>query len=165
MGKLILIAGVSRSGKSSFAEAIASAFESSIHIEQDKFVKAEKDIPKINGRTNWELPESINKTKWNEALEKALEQSELVVAEGIFAFQALKWIEHADLTLLLESTKEEYLARRKQERRWGPEPDWYLEYVWQAHLQYHNPYGIQPDLTFSNWTNKEVDEVIRRIKD
>lgn len=165
MGKLLLIAGLSRSGKSSFAKALISSFDSAIHLEQDKFVSAEKDIPKIKDRTNWELPESINKAKWNEALEKALQDSQLVVAEGIFCFHELKWIQQADFTLLLDSSKKEFLKRRKQEKRWGHEPDWYLEYVWQAHLKYHNPHAIVPDLTLKHWTSKELNMVIDRLKE
>lgn len=165
MGKLLLIAGVSRSGKSSFAKAIVSAFESAIHLEQDRFVKEEKDIPKIKGRTNWEVPESIDWKAWNLAITKAISNSQLVIAEGIFCFHEPTWVDKADLTLLLDSTKKEFLERRKHERRWGQEPDWYLEYVWQAHLEYHNPHAIIPDLTFRNWTIKEVEKVINRIKD
>ena len=41
-----------------------------------------------------------------------------------------------DKTIFLKIDKETFLNRKKKDLRWGKEPDWYIEYIWENHLIY-----------------------------
>lgn len=163
MSQLILIAGVSRSGKSSLARDLCAKLKNAIHLDQDEFVKAVEEIPLIEDRTDWETPESIDWKKWKSAIDKALQSNSFVIAEGIFALGDLKLVQQAKTRILLSLEKEEYLRRRKQETRWGEEPDWFLEHVWQSHLKHHNPFQIQPDIAISNYAPADLQQVLSQL--
>ena len=164
MNHLILIAGVSRSGKSSLAEDLCARLENSIHLDQDEFVLPVQDIPLINDRTDWETPESIDWKKWKHKIQESLESYSYVIAEGIFALGDSTIIEIASTTILLSISKEEYLERRKKETRWGNEPDWFLEHVWDAHLKFHNPLNIKPDFELTNFYQANLEAIVARLK-
>lgn len=145
MSQLILIAGVSRSGKSSLAKRLCAELKNAKHLDQDEFVKPESEIPTIQDRVDWETPESIDWVKWKEAIDQAKEKHEYVIAEGIFALSDKSLIKKADLTILLSISKEEFLERRRKETRWGEEPEWFIEHVWNSHLKYYNPHSTIVD--------------------
>ncbi|HEY9117386.1 MAG TPA: hypothetical protein VIN11_06140 [Roseivirga sp.] len=161
---LILIAGISRSGKSSLASELARGLQNAIHLEQDQFVLPETYIPKIEDRIDWERPESIDWLKWHQTISEALKSYRFIIAEGIFAFNDLKLIQRASATIELLIKKDQFLRRRKNEVRWGKEPEWFLEHVWEAHLKYHNPHAISPTLQLNNYSAQDIDLVIRHIQ-
>lgn len=164
MSHLVLIAGVSRSGKSSLARELCSRLDKAIHLDQDNFVKAEDEIPLINDRIDWETPESIDWPRWHQAIENALSENDYVISEGIFALNDIGLITRASLTLLLELDETQFKARRKQETRWGLEPDWFIQHVWDLHQLYHNPHHIRPDITLFNHSAEDVDQIIKRLR-
>ena len=164
MNHLILIAGVSRSGKSSLAKELCARLENSVHLDQDEFVLPVQDIPLIKDRTDWETPESIDWKKWKLKIQESLESYSYVIAEGIFALGDSTIIEIASTTILLSISKEEYLERRKKETRWGNEPDWFLEHVWDAHLRFHNPLNIKPDFELTNFNQANLKAIVSRLK-
>ena len=161
---LILIAGISRSGKSSLASELAKRLENAIHLEQDQFVLQETNIPTIEDRIDWETPESIDWLKWHQTINEALKSYRFIIAEGIFAFNDLKLIQRTSATIDLSITKDEFLRRRRKEVRWGKEPEWFLVHVWEAHLKYHNPYAISPTLQLNNYSAQDIELVIRHIQ-
>ena len=161
---LILIAGISRSGKSSLASELARRLDNAIHLEQDQFVLPEIDIPTIQDRIDWETPHSIDWSKWNGEIEAAHKSFQFVIAEGIFALHDLRLIQKALVTIVLSISKEEFLQRRKREVRWGVEPNWFLEHVWQAHLHNHNPHNISPSIQLNKYSDADLELVIKQIK-
>lgn len=164
MSQLILIAGVSRSGKSSLAKDLCSKLEDSVHLDQDEFVKPIEEIPIIQDRTDWETPESIDWKKWKSAIDRALQSYSYVIVEGIFSLGDLELIQKASITILLSLEKEEYLRRRQKETRWGDEPEWFLEHVWESHLKHHNPFKIEPDIEISTYTPANLQQVLFQLE-
>lgn len=122
-------------------------------IDMDAYVIPEKDIPKINGLSNWEVPESYDFERILETIEKNPD-CDAIIIEGIRAFASIELNNLYDLTVIMKITKSTYLNRRKEETRWGNEPDWYLEYVWEAHQKY----GVIADADFVLSGEKEITE-------
>lgn len=162
--QLILIAGISRSGKSTLASSLAKKLDNAIHLEQDQFVLSEDNIPKILDRIDWETPKSIDWAKWNQQIEDALNTHQFIIAEGIFAFNDFHLLQKASATISLSLSKREFLERRRKELRWGIEPEWFLEHVWEAHLMHHNPHKITPTLPFNNYTEDALELIIQHIR-
>lgn len=164
MGRLILIAGVSRSGKSSLAKDLCSRLKKAVHLDQDQFVKSESEIPLIQDRVDWETPESINWPNWRQAIQQGLRVQNYVIAEGIFALSDLSLVQQASVTILLELEQDEFKTRRQQETRWGEEPDWFIQHVWDSHLLHHNPHHIQPDFSLAHYNPTDINRVIRLLQ-
>lgn len=141
MSRLIAIGGISRSGKSSLALKLLAALPSSIVLHQDDFVKSEALIPQINGRTDWEHPDSIDWTLWIKSIDKALAKYNYVIIEGLFAFYDASINSQIYKAIYLTIDKTTFLERRRKETRWGHEPDWFIEHVWEAHWQW----GLAPE--------------------
>lgn len=153
MSRLIAIGGVSRSGKSSLALKLLAALPDSTVLHQDDFVKSEEQIPQINGRTDWEHPDSINWPIWKESIDKALSKHYYVIIEGLFAFYDASINIQIHKAIYLSIDKATFLERRRQETRWGNEPEWFIEHVWDAHWKY----GLAPE-TLSIVKNKSLKE-------
>ncbi|MFT6827968.1 MAG: nicotinamide/nicotinate riboside kinase [Roseivirga sp.] len=141
MSKLIAIGGVSRSGKSSLALKLLAALPDSIVLHQDDFVKSGDQIPQINGRTDWEHPDSIDWSLWKESTDKALAKHNHIIIEGLFVFYDASINSQIHRAIYLSIDQATFLERRRKETRWGHEPDWFIEHVWKAHWQY----GLAPE--------------------
>ena len=163
MSQLVLIAGVSRSGKSSLAKRLCAELKNAKHLDQDEFVKPESEIPIIKDRADWETPKSIDWAKWKEAIDQAKENHKYVIAEGIFALSDESLVREADLTILLSIGKEEFVKRRKKETRWGYEPAWFIEHVWLSHLKNHNPHSIKVDFELTE-INSPLTIILGRLR-
>ena len=156
MAYIIGIGGVSRSGKSTVARKLKDELASLkvFALDMDSYVLPENDIPKINGHPNWEVPESIDYERILTLLDENKSIYEVIIVEGILAFANKELNKRYDLTVVMEISKATYLNRRKQETRWGKDPDWYLEYVWEAHLKY----GQYPEADIMLSGDPPVDE-------
>ncbi len=137
-GLSIGIGGVSRAGKTTLSNYIKSLYpkKSIFLIEMDRFVKNEADIPKIRNHTDWEHPISVDFKRLKEALKKALNTYDIVITEGILIFYSEELNQLFDKRIFINVPKTVFYKRRKKEKRWGAEPDWYLDYVWESYLKY-----------------------------
>ncbi|MCF6353393.1 MAG: hypothetical protein L3J06_10315 [Cyclobacteriaceae bacterium] len=137
-GLSIGIGGVSRAGKTTLSNYIKSLYpkKSIFLIEMDNFVKNEADIPKVRNHTDWEHPISVDFKRLKEALEKALNTYDIVITEGILIFYSEELNPLFDKRIFINVPKTVFYKRRKEEKRWGAEPDWYLDYVWESYLKY-----------------------------
>lgn len=137
---IIGIGGPSRSGKSTLALEMKAAFEregrSVCIFDQDQFAFPEADLPRIQDRADWERPESMDFRRLEAAVREAADRFDVVIAEGILIFFDPALNALFDRRIFIDIDKEQYLERRRRETRWGPEPDWYLEYVWNCHLKW-----------------------------
>jgi nicotinamide/nicotinate riboside kinase len=160
MSRLIAIGGVSRSGKSSLALKLLAALPDSIVLHQDDFVKSEDQIPQINGRTDWEHPDSIDWPLWKESINTALAKHKYVIIEGLFAFYDTSINSRIHKAIYLSIDKATFLERRRKETRWGIEPDWFIEHVWKAHWNY----GLAPEelkvVKFSQLSEEQIDDIL-----
>lgn len=127
-----------------------------IVLHQDEYVKAEKDIPMIQDHIDWEVPESIDWDTWQEAIELGLQQSNMVIAEGLLVFAHEGLNAKFDKAIYVQIPKEVFLERKRQDLRWGKEPEWYIDYIWNAHLEQGMPPSEMNILQVEG--NKPLDE-------
>ncbi len=149
MPKIIGIGGCSRSGKSSLAKNIKKhlANKRVLLLHMDDFVFPANQIPKVKDRTDWERPESVDFERLCQTINDQKDHYDIIVIEGILIFANEKLLSLFDTTIQFEISQKTFLARRKHESRWGEEPDWFMDHVWESHLRY----GLFPkaDFTFS----------------
>ncbi|WP_425390466.1 uridine kinase family protein [Ekhidna sp.] len=138
MSLIIGIGGASQSGKSTLSKRLEKLFsQKKVHIiEMDKYTFLEKNIPKINGLTNWEVPESIDFNKILEAIKDSRQNYDIIIVEGMLAFIYETLNKEYDLTIFMKIGKNTFIRRREKETRWGSEPAWYLKHVWEAYLRF-----------------------------
>jgi uridine kinase len=137
---LVLIGGVSRSGKSALADSLQECLGTKcLALHQDEYVLPENELPLIGDILDWEVPESVDWNRWNDAVQTALGQYDIVVAEGILAFLPAALFNRADAVIYMEIDFDTFLKRRKADLRWGSRPDWYYVHVWEAHFKYGLP--------------------------
>jgi nicotinamide/nicotinate riboside kinase len=137
---IIGIAGVSRSGKTTLADLIQKKLieqgETVIVLHQDDYVMPENEIPKIRHRIDWECPQSIDFQRFKSKILEEKTAYKHVITEGLLNF----WDKDINLLfekkIFVEISKKTYLERRQKEKRWGFEPKWFYEHVWQSYLKY-----------------------------
>ncbi len=159
---IIGIGGVSRSGKSQLATKLKKYLAPNrvIIIDLDDHTKSTQEIPMIRDRVDWESPRSID---WPVVFKKInnLDYDHLII-EGIFAYAYPELLSHYDLKIFIKISKKTFLKRRRKESRWGPEPEWYIEHVWQSHLKSGTPETL--DHTYYSVSGETVINVDRIVK-
>jgi len=137
-GLSIGIGGASRAGKTSLSKYIGTLYPNkSIYIIQmDDYVKNESDIPKIKNHTDWEHPISVDFDRIKKVLKEALTSHQIVITEGILIFHSKELNELFDKRIFINVPKNVFYKRKKEDKRWGEEPDWYIDYIWKSYLKY-----------------------------
>ena len=62
-----------------------------------------------------------------------------MIVEGIFAYYDKTINELYDKKLFIEISKETFLQRKINDARWGMEPDWYIDHIWNSALKFGQP--------------------------
>ena len=158
---IIGICGVSQSGKSTLSKQLQHAFStSSVEVlELDEFVNPEESIPKIADRINWEDPASMN---WTLVLDKIRKsKAQIIIIEGIFSFHETL-LPMLSLKILVEVDEETFLKRRRNDKRWGEEPEWYLKHVWKSNQWLIN--SVDPDYKLKGVGTHELSSIIEVAK-
>ncbi|MEP1097444.1 MAG: AAA family ATPase [Cyclobacteriaceae bacterium] len=130
---IIGICGISQSGKSTLArglkkELTAKGIDVKV-FEIDHYTVEKDQIPSVRDRLDWEHPDSIDWDRLVRQIEKA--SAQVVIIEGIFVFHS-RLLPFYSKTILVEQEKEIFYERRTKEIRWGDEPMWYLDHVWDT---------------------------------
>ena len=154
---LIGIGGISNAGKSSLALKIKNHFANSVVsvLCQDDFAFPNNKIPMIKNHIDWECPESIDFVHYNNAITDAIKNSDIVIAEGIFAFNNTDINKLYNKKLFLTLDRRFFFMRKNTDLRWGKEPDWYIEHIWNSHIKYCKQNIIDDVLTVK--TGKQID--------
>ncbi|MEM1406703.1 MAG: hypothetical protein AAGG59_08010 [Bacteroidota bacterium] len=139
---IIGIGGCSRSGKSTIAAALADELQNSTILSLDDYAFPEKNLPIVHNRRDWEIPEAYNFDRLMAEIEKIKIDYSVVIVEGILVFYDVRIARMFHKRILMQIDKNTFLVRRRQEVRWGSEPDWFIEYVWSSFLKY----GLPKDL-------------------
>lgn len=155
---IIGIGGVSMAGKSTLAFQLKKKLlpKKVIIFCQDDFVRPQNEIPKINGKTDWERPESINFDNYIAHLIVASQNYNIVIAEGLFAFHDLVLNNLYDKRLFLSINENLFFKRKGIDDRWGIEPDWYMQNIWNSYLKYGQPNLNETDIISIN-AAKSID--------
>ena len=136
---IIGIGGVSRSGKSQLAIAIKKLLSNkhnSVILHQDEFANELDIIPKIQDELDWEIPESINFKAYKEAIIKASNECDIVIAEGLMIFYNKEINDLIDKRIFIEIDRKTFEQRKKLDNRWGTIPDWYVNHIWDCYNKY-----------------------------
>lgn len=146
---VIGIGGISQSGKSTLTRELKKKLSSqglSVKVFEIDHYTIEKDqIPSIKDRLDWEHPESIDWERLVTQIQKAT--ADVVLIEGIFAFDT-RLVSFYSKKILIEVDHSTFMERRKKEIRWGEEPLWYLDHVWETNQQLIK--SAAPDLRFTH---------------
>lgn len=135
---IIGIGGVSRAGKTTLANQITKWMPSTqtMVLRQDLFVLNTSDFPAIQNVPDWEVPQSLNLPVLLKAIHNAMKHNELVIVEGIFAFAFEEINSLYQGAIFIEIDEPVFRSRKVLDDRWGPEPEWYLNHIWQSYLKY-----------------------------
>ncbi len=134
----IAIGGISRAGKTTMARKILNYFPESkkVILHQDDYVNAGYDIPQINERINWEVPESIDFVRLKYDFNWMSEHLDVVILEGIFALYDEDMNRTFDKKLFVDLGYNKFIDRKSMDNRWGYEPDWYIQHIWDSYQKY-----------------------------
>lgn len=137
-GLSIGIGGVSRAGKTSLSNYIKKLYPSKsiFIIQMDEYVKDEADIPVVKDHIDWEHPISVDYDKISKVLKEAIQTHDIVITEGILIFYSKELNELFDKRIFIDIPKTVFYKRKKEDKRWGEEPDWYIDYIWDSYLKY-----------------------------
>jgi uridine kinase len=166
--KIIGIGGVSCAGKSLLADKLSQRFRESGYrtcvLDQDDYVFPTAEIPLVRDHTDWECPESIDFKGFEEAIKDASASYDIVIAAGLMVFWEPGIRKTFDYLVFIKITREEFRRRKRKDLRWGREPEWYIDHIWDSYLEYGQfPYGIQPDLSIDAMEPVNTDQVYNTI--
>jgi len=138
---IIGIGGVSTAGKTTLANLIRKMYvghKISI-ICQDDFVKPVNEIPRIHDRINWEHPDSIDHEKLMSTILTESKTNDMVIAEGLMIFNNKLISTIFDKKIFISIDYNTFRARKSIDSRWGVEPEWYIEHIWNSYQKYGKP--------------------------
>lgn len=140
---IIGIGGVSRAGKTSLAFKIREwlGYDEVTILHQDEFIQPMKSMPMINGHVDWEHPRSLDFKDLFDRVNAEKELKKYVIVEGLMVFWSEELCALFDKKIYLKIGKEAFLSRKTLDNRWGNEPDWYINHIWNNHFIY----GLIPD--------------------
>jgi uridine kinase len=135
---VIGIGGVSRAGKTTLAYKIREWIgEPHVFIlHQDDYIQPEEKLPKIKHHTDWEHPDSLDFAKLSSLLKKYINQYPIVIVEGLMVFYDQQILDLLDKRIYIKISKDAFLSRKTLDNRWGDEPEWYIEHIWDSHFKY-----------------------------
>jgi len=136
---IIGIGGVSTAGKSSLAFQLRKYFSPKAKVKilcQDDFIKPESEIPLIKNHIDWECPDSIDHDMYFQALQRERKVNDIIISEGLFAFNDERVGSLYDKRIFLMIDRETFWKRKLADLRWGKEPEWYIEHIWNNYLKF-----------------------------
>ncbi|MCD6333394.1 MAG: hypothetical protein J7L89_08985 [Bacteroidales bacterium] len=162
MGILIGIGGVSNAGKTFLARELAQRLTPGPVpvFSQDDFVWPESQIPLIRDHIDWECPESIDFHRFKNEILASLKQNPYVITEGLMLYHDRDLFRHIDIRIFIELSEKDFYARKSLDLRWGAEPDWYINYIWEAYQRYGKfPAGHHPDILLDGSRDFNLDDL------
>lgn len=135
---VIGIGGPSRSGKSTLSNLLVVYFrghgKKAIVFHQDDFVFPETNIAKINGKTDWESPLSIDHELLYEVVSDFKKRFDIVIVDGFLAFYDPKLNDIFDKRIQIQISERTFFIRKVADTRWGLIPTWYMDHIWKSYV-------------------------------
>lgn len=168
LSSLLLIAGGSGSGKSTLAAGLAARYPDWAILHLDDYQKPKSQVPKVNGRRNWDEPSVVDFTKlvedvhalrrgqavevegWSRTANRndflrerfTVKPGPVLVVEGYFALWFPELRELADFKVYLDAPPEVRHARRL----WDKSDDYIEQILEPMHQRYIQPTAAYADL-------------------
>lgn len=135
---IIAIGGVSRAGKTTLTEKLKNDFynKNVIVLCQDNFIQEVENIPKIKDRIDWEHPDSIDHVGFFNSIVKAEKEAEIVIVEGLMVYHDLGTKLLFNKKIFIEIDYDTFIRRKEKDSRWGIEPSWYIQHIWDSFFKY-----------------------------
>ncbi|MEN8248589.1 MAG: hypothetical protein ABFS32_06630 [Bacteroidota bacterium] len=168
MGLSIGIGGVSRAGKTTLSNYIRDLYsdKKTIAIPMDEYVLDKNKIPRIKDRIDWETPASIDYELLKKDIEKAVREYDIVITEGILIFYNEEVNRLFNKRIFMDIPKSLFYKRRHSDKRWGKEPKWYIDYVWESYLKYGQLNEAFDDTLFikglGDFSDKKIEEYLSK---
>lgn len=154
---IIGIGGVSRSGKTRLAKRLAKHFRqqglSTITLHQDDFVYPEEEIPPVRDKVDWEHPESVDFERFRQSIKEHSSTHDVLIAEGLMALYDGPTNALYDKCFFVDISKVTFFERKSKDLRWGREPDWYMEHIWESFQLYGQPGPSLPEVLLLSGEN------------
>lgn len=140
---VIGIGGVSRAGKTTLAYKIREWIgkEKVLILHQDQYIQPETRIPQLQNHIDWEHPGSLDFKKLIQLTKEKSQEYEHVIIEGLMVFYHQDLLQLMDKKIYISISKQVFLNRKTLDKRWGNEPSWYINHIWESHFIY----GLLPD--------------------
>lgn len=135
---IIGIGGVSNAGKTTLSQKLKEQLKP-LQVSilcQDDFPSPISGIPLIRDHVDWEIPVSIDLTKFYRRVLADEKKFDIVIAEGLFTFYSPEILKLYHKRIFLTISKETFRRRKSSDFRWGKEPEWYIEHIWDNHFKY-----------------------------
>lgn len=134
---IIGIGGVSNAGKTTLAKRLKESL-APLKVKtlcQDDFPNPVNQIPMVQDHVDWEIPQSIDISNYFREVLEASRKYDVVIAEGLFAFCDERIVRHYDKKIFMTISKDTFWERKSKDFRWGKEPEWYMEHIWESHFK------------------------------
>lgn len=163
---IIGIGGISNAGKSTLALRIKDYYSArKVRILcQDDYAFSMDCIPTIRNHVDWERPESIDFKYFEKVVTEEIRKNDIIIIEGIFAFNKDNLNKLIDKKIFLTLNNRSFLSRKCNDFRWGKEPDWYIEHIWNNHEKYCKQNVPKRALTIAADKNIDLKKVINFIE-
>lgn len=160
------IGGISRAGKTTLAKKIIANFpdKKKVILHQDDYINAGYDIPQIQERINWEVPESIDFLRLKYDFKWMSQNLDVVILEGIFALYDDEMNEMFDKKIFVDLGYDQFMSRKALDDRWGYEPDWYIQHIWNSYQKYRDEILKMDDILIISDNNQQtIESIIKSI--
>ncbi|MBT3748262.1 MAG: hypothetical protein HOG34_04695, partial [Bacteroidetes bacterium] len=85
-------------------------------------------------------------------------------AEGLLSFWDSSLSNDYDYCFFIELSQEEYIRRKNMDLRWGKEPDWYVEHIWNSFQKYGQiPQGMKMDMILNGDNDFDIAGIYKKI--
>ena len=160
------IGGVSRAGKTTLAKKILDYFpnQKRVILHQDDYINAGYDIPQIQERIDWEVPESIDFVRLKYDFRWLYENVDIVIIEGIFAFYDEQINKMYDKKIFVDLGYKNFIDRKIHDARWGYEPHWYIEHIWDSYQKHRKEILKMKDIIVIDGKNNCADDILDFFK-
>jgi nicotinamide/nicotinate riboside kinase len=166
---LIGIGGPSRAGKSTLADALGREITSRSltyrFISQDDYVHRPPQLPMIRDHVDWEHPDSIDWKQLRRSLRRALTEVDIVLHEGLLAYANPEINQLYDRTLFLHISEPTFRTRKAADLRWGQEPEWYVDHIWDSYHHFGKPAESLPGTIHLSGEVMVTPRIIRALVD